>query len=62
MINWDVINENIHYQWYEDNTDDTQISMDLFRLVRSLDPEAELFLNDYNILMGGLYDYVSNQI
>ena len=58
ILNWDVMNENMHYHWYEDHTGNKAISQRLFEFVDKLDPDHQLFLNDYNVLNSGLYNYV----
>ena len=47
---WDVNNENLHGQFYEEHTGDQQITQEMFSLIRQVDPKPTLFINDYNVL------------
>lgn len=47
---WDVNNENLHEQFFEDHTGDHQITQKMFQAIHELDPEPTLFINDYYIM------------
>jgi GH35 family endo-1,4-beta-xylanase len=49
VIHWDVNNENVHFNFFE-NKFGSGASAKLFRQVHQIDPNAVLFLNDYNTL------------
>ncbi|ELT91425.1 hypothetical protein CAPTEDRAFT_107084, partial [Capitella teleta] len=55
ITNWDVLNENIEGQWLEKNTGNLEFIQSMFRLIRQLQPEADLFMNDYGIVTNGKY-------
>ncbi|PVD19724.1 hypothetical protein C0Q70_20215 [Pomacea canaliculata] len=46
---WDVVNELLHGQWFEDRMGDPLYSEHLYREVHNLDPYPQLFLNDYSV-------------
>jgi endo-1,4-beta-xylanase len=48
--NWDINNEIIPEYWYEKATNNPQFTQAMFQKAHSLDPEAKLFLNEYNVL------------
>ena len=50
LEHWDVNNENLHGDFFERNTGDANITMDMFRQINMIDPDAKLFLNDYGIV------------
>ncbi|ELU08453.1 hypothetical protein CAPTEDRAFT_53453, partial [Capitella teleta] len=50
---WDVNNEIIPQQWYEKNTGNPQFTQSMMRTAHLADPNATLFLNEYNILNNG---------
>ncbi|XP_070177546.1 anti-sigma-I factor RsgI6-like isoform X1 [Littorina saxatilis] len=47
---WDVINELVHGQWFEEQFHDPDYSQDIFRQVKLLDPKPLLMLNDFNVV------------
>ncbi|XP_057802308.1 endo-1,4-beta-xylanase 5-like [Salvia miltiorrhiza] len=47
FIDWDVINENMHYALYSNVTNN---GIDVFRLLRQLDPRPIPFLNEFNVI------------
>ncbi|XP_051146917.1 endo-1,4-beta-xylanase 5-like [Andrographis paniculata] len=49
VIAWDVMNENLHYSFFEDNLGPNASAM-FYQIVRALDPSTPLFLNEYNTL------------
>ncbi|XP_051146971.1 endo-1,4-beta-xylanase 5-like [Andrographis paniculata] len=49
VIAWDVMNENLHFSFYEDKLGPNASSM-FYGMVRSLDSKNPLFLNEYNTL------------
>lgn len=48
---YDLNNEMIHGNYYEDRFGET-ITLDMANWVKASDPDAKLFLNDYNVLTG----------
>ena len=48
---YDLNNEMIHGNYYEDRLGDT-ITLEMAQWIKAVDPEAELYLNDYDILTG----------
>ncbi|KAL8061923.1 hypothetical protein ABFX02_02G114200 [Erythranthe guttata] len=50
IIGWDVVNENMHNSFYEDRIGRPDASAMFYQIVRALDPQTPLFLNEYNIL------------
>ncbi|KAL0422405.1 UNVERIFIED_CONTAM: Endo-1,4-beta-xylanase 4 [Sesamum latifolium] len=49
VIAWDVMNENLHYSFYEDKIRPNATAM-FYQIARALDPRTPLFLNEYNTL------------
>ncbi|XP_019257097.1 PREDICTED: uncharacterized protein LOC109235440 isoform X2 [Nicotiana attenuata] len=49
FINWDVDNEMLHYDFYEQRLG-TNTSLEFFKTAQDLDPLAKLFMNDYNVV------------
>ncbi|KAK4401856.1 2-carboxy-1,4-naphthoquinone phytyltransferase, chloroplastic [Sesamum angolense] len=49
VIAWDVMNENLHYSFYEEKIRPNATSM-FYQIARALDPQTPLFLNEYNTL------------
>ncbi|PIA51228.1 hypothetical protein AQUCO_01100219v1, partial [Aquilegia coerulea] len=49
VIAWDVVNENMHYSFFEDKFG-KDFSAYVFRKTHKLDSQATLFLNEYNTL------------
>ncbi|XP_060607339.1 anti-sigma-I factor RsgI6-like [Ruditapes philippinarum] len=47
---WDVNNENIHGDWYEQTTGDPNITMKMFHDAHAVDPNVKLFLNDFGVM------------
>lgn len=47
---WDVNNEDIHGDFYEQKTGNANVTMDMFRDVHAVDPDVKLFLNEFGIL------------
>lgn len=50
---WDVNNELLHGQLYEELTGDPHFTGEIFRSVSAFDPDVKLFLNDYNVVANG---------
>ena len=50
VVHWDINNERLHGTWFEESTGDPHLLEKMFRDVRTHDPNATLFLNDYNIV------------
>lgn len=61
LDHWDVNNELLHGQEYEEITKDPTYTQGIFRLVHQLDPGPKLFLNDYNVVAVGANtdDYIN---
>lgn len=47
---WDVNNEYLHGQYFEEALKDPNFSASMFRLTQRLDPKVLKFVNDYNII------------
>lgn len=58
LEHWDVNNENVHGNFYEEATGHVNITMDIFSAVRSMDPKPKLFLNDFAIVSSGQFTQV----
>ena len=56
---WDVNNENLHGQWYQDTLQDPDYNLELFRIAHRQDPSVKLFLNDYQVVASGYSTNVS---
>ncbi|KAK2971771.1 hypothetical protein RJ640_018460 [Escallonia rubra] len=50
VIAWDVMNENMHYQFFEERLGRKNASAMFYNVAKALDPKATLFLNEYNTL------------
>jgi GH35 family endo-1,4-beta-xylanase len=60
MAEYDLNNEMIHANYYEQRFG-PRITLEMAQWVRDVDPNAKLFLNDYDILTGNrLADYVKH--
>lgn len=61
LDHWDVNNELLHGQLYEEMTRDPTYTQKIFQEVHARDPKPKLFLNDYNVVAGGAVtdDYVN---
>ena len=59
LEHWDVNNENLHGQWYQDRLHDPSYNLELFREAHHADPHVKLFLNDYNVVAAGASTNVS---
>ena len=57
-MHWDVNNEQLHGDFYEQKTGDVNVTAQIFQEVKARDSEALLFLNDYNIVNYGYYTQV----
>merc|ERR1712076_196750 len=53
MAHWDVDNEQMHGDWFEQKTWNRNFLPQTFEKVHQLDPDALLFLNDYQIVNFG---------
>ncbi|XP_052221972.1 anti-sigma-I factor RsgI6-like isoform X2 [Dreissena polymorpha] len=58
---WDVNNENLHGDFYEQRTRDPNITMKMFSSVHKVDPNALLFLNDFGIMENNVAQSLRNQ-
>ncbi|KAK7104673.1 uncharacterized protein [Littorina saxatilis] len=52
---WDVNNENLHGQWYQDRLHDPDYDLELFRIAHHNDPHVKLFLNDFGVISKNLH-------
>ena len=50
MDHWDVMNELVHGQWFEEQFHDPSYSEKLFTQVHQLDPDPVLMLNDFGVI------------
>lgn len=50
LDHWDINNENLHGDWYEQQTGNANVTMEMFNDVNALDSHPKLFLNDFGIL------------
>ncbi|XP_064600226.1 uncharacterized protein LOC135466592 isoform X2 [Liolophura sinensis] len=50
---WDVNNEMLHGNYFEDTFHDPDYSKKVFRTVHQLDPNVTLFLNDFSVVSSG---------
>ena len=60
LEHWDVNNENLHGQWYQDALQDPDYNLELFRIAHHYDPSVKLFLNDYSVVASGSSTNVSS--
>ncbi|XP_062106871.1 endo-1,4-beta-xylanase 5-like [Humulus lupulus] len=49
LIHWDVMNENLHFSFYEDKLGKTA-SAEYYKRAQQLDPQTTMFLNEYNTI------------
>ncbi|KAL2324284.1 hypothetical protein Fmac_023342 [Flemingia macrophylla] len=49
LIAWDVMNENLHFHFYEDNFGENASAM-AYAKAYELDPKPKMFLNEYNTI------------
>lgn len=49
VIGWDVVNENMHFSFFEDQTGPNASAM-FYNVAHALDPNNTMFLNEYNTL------------
>ncbi|KAG2323038.1 hypothetical protein Bca52824_016251 [Brassica carinata] len=49
LIGWDVMNENLHYSYYEDMLGKNASAM-IYSLASKIDPNVPLFINEYNTI------------
>ncbi|KAK3150786.1 hypothetical protein QOZ80_3AG0237760 [Eleusine coracana subsp. coracana] len=61
VIAWDVVNENVHYSFYE-NKLGSEASAAFYRKAHEMDNVANMFMNDYNTLeQPGDYNAIPNK-
>ena len=61
LEHWDVNNENLHGQWFQNRLNDPGYNVELFREAHQVDPNIKLFLNDYNVVANWASTGVSYQ-
>lgn len=49
LIAWDVVNENLHFSFYEDKLGENA-SAEFFSTAQKLDPNTIMFMNEYNTI------------
>lgn len=49
LIAWDVMNENLHFRFYEDNLG-ANASAEFYSTAQQLDPDTIMFMNEYNTI------------
>ncbi|XP_022867887.1 uncharacterized protein LOC111387548 [Olea europaea var. sylvestris] len=49
IFQWDVVNENLHFSYYEDRLGPNASAM-FYKIAQALDPQATMFLNEYSTL------------
>ncbi len=54
---YDVINEPLHETWLADNAGDS-INWNAFKWADQEDPDARLFVNEYNVIVWGTYGFI----
>ncbi|KAL8563090.1 hypothetical protein ACOMHN_066413 [Nucella lapillus] len=47
---WDIMNELLHGQWFEEKFQDPHYSQQLYKQVKQLSPNTTVFLNDYHVV------------
>ncbi|PVD26379.1 hypothetical protein C0Q70_14053 [Pomacea canaliculata] len=50
LEHWDVNNENLHGKWYQNQLNEPNYNLELFRIAHAADPNVKLFLNDYGVV------------
>ena len=50
MEHWDVNNENLHGDWYEQALNDPDVTPQMFEDVNAIDSDVKLFLNEFGVL------------
>ncbi|XP_041010625.1 endo-1,4-beta-xylanase 5-like [Juglans microcarpa x Juglans regia] len=50
LIAWDVVNENLHFSFFEDKLGDQNASAEYFSEAYRLDPTPIMFMNEYNTI------------
>lgn len=50
VVAWDVVNENVHFSFFEDRLGDSNASGSFYNMAKEVDPTVPLFMNDYNSL------------
>ncbi|KAL4219384.1 hypothetical protein ACF0H5_021964 [Mactra antiquata] len=58
---WDVNNENLHGDWFEEKLHDPNITMKMFTDTHGVDPDVKLFLNDFGVMEHGMAVPLTNQ-
>lgn len=62
LEHWDVNNENLHGQWFQNRLNDFNYDLEIFREMYTADQNVKLFLNDYDVVGGGGATGVSHVI
>ena len=51
LEHWDVNNEMLHGNFFEEATGDPDIRVKMFQMVEAKDPSVLRFINDYSVLL-----------
>ncbi len=52
-------NEILHGTWYEKKLENPDVTEEMFKMVHAHNPDAKLFLNEYDIVARGIHTTVS---
>ncbi len=59
LVHWDIDNEDLHGGWFQEKTGVHDLHSQLFIDVHAVDPDALLFINDYDVVRDNYYTVVS---
>ena len=59
LVHWDIDNENLHGGWFEETTGVHDLLAQMFIDVDGVDPNALLFINEYDVVRDGILTVVS---
>ena len=59
LQHWDVNNENLHGDYFEQKAYNANITMEMFNWMHNLEPNVKLFLNDFSVVSSHLSTTVS---
>ena len=54
LEHWDVNNEKLHGDFFERQTGNPNITMDMFKWMHALEPNVKLFLNEFSVVSSQL--------